>query len=424
MPEHGWTRYRILACAATLLTTVALVAGAPATAQDSKSRAARAASSQSTSDTPTIRELRKRLDERDALILDLLQRVERLENQLAGRAPANMGPANAGPTGTVTGPSPSRSGPSTAQNLPQPPENPPQPTSPPAAQKPAPGEFSVSEEAAQHALERALVETGALVLQPGKLELVPSITYQFKQVSQPGQIVLTTTGGVLVTENVARSTQLEAGALLRVGLPWDSQAEINLPYDYKRFSVASRVLGFGLSEQTTAAMGFGDPTLSLTKQVIREGEWWPGIFASGTWDSNFGQTKKGIALGTGFNEFKAGVTAIKRQDPLVFTAGFTYQTALKNHDVAPGDQYTSAVGMLLAVSPETSLRFAQQLTFAGKTNVGGKPIPGSDQTSGIFTIGLLSILGRGLVADFSASIGETRDAPDLSVRLGFPIRLN
>jgi hypothetical protein len=80
--------------------------------------------------------------------------------------------------------------------------------------------------------------------------------------------------------------------------------------------------------------------------------------------------------------------------------------------------------MLFAVSPETSLRVAQQLTFVRKANVSDKPVPGSEQTYGIFTFGALSILGRGLVVDFTANVGETRDAPDLLVRLAFPIRLN
>jgi hypothetical protein len=409
------------------MATFALIASAPATATDANLREVGAASPQSparTADTPTIRELRKRLDERDALIRDLLRRVGRLESQSAAHAPPNMSPANAGPSKAAKGSSPAGASDS-RQSAPQnPPQPPPQQTSAPAAAKTEPGEFAVSEEAAQRALERALVETGNLVLQPGKLEFVPSIAYQFRQASLPGQIALTTGGSVLVTESVIRSTQLEAGTLLRVGSPWDSQVEIGVPYEYKRLSNTSRVLGSGLSDQATTSVGFGDPTLTLIKQVTREREWWPGIFASGAWDSNFGETRKRIPLGTGFTEFRAGVTAIKRQDPLVFTAGLTYQTALKNNNVAPGDQYSPAVGMLFAVSPETSLRVAQQLTFVRKANVGDKPVPGSEQTYGIFTFGALSILGRGLVVDFTANVGETRDAPDLLVRLAFPIRLN
>jgi hypothetical protein len=202
------------------------------------------------------------------------------------------------------------------------------------------------------------------------------------------------------------------------------QAEIGLPYDYKHFSTASRVLGSNLSERTISANGYGDPIFTLTKQVFSEGEWRPGVFLNGTWDSDFGQTKNGISLGSGFNEFRVGTTAVKRQDPLVFTAGFTYQTALENNGVTPGDQYIPSVGMLFAVSPETSLRFAQQIGFIQPIKVGGIAVQGSDQTQGIFTVGLLSILARGVVLDFSASIGETPDAPDLSFRLAFPIRLN
>ncbi len=294
----------------------------------------------------------------------------------------------------------------------------------PAQAPAAPGQFEVSEEDAQRALERALVQTGASLLQPGKFELVPSLTYQFDQTARPSQLALTLAGNVLVTEDVVRATQVEASTLLRMGLPLGFQAEITLPYEYKRRSTASRVQGSGLSDQTSQEVGLGDPTLTFTKQLLYEHEGLPGLFLSGSWDSDFGQTRNGVALGTGFNEFRLGMTAVKRQDPLVFTAGFTWQTALESGNVVPGDQYTPAVGMLFAVSPETSLRFAQQVSFIRGASLNGTAVPGSDQTQAVFTFGLLSILARGLTLDLSTSIGETKDAPDLSVRLAFPIRLN
>ena len=134
----------------------------------------------------------------------------------------------------------------------------------------------------------------------------------------------------------------------------------------------------------------------------------------------------GRALGTdfNFNELRPSLTAVKRQDPLVFTAGFTYQTALESHGITLGDQFTPSVGMLFAVSPETSLQFSQQVTFSEPTVVGGRNIPGSESTSGILSLGILSILARGVSMQFTAGIGETRDTPDLTLILAFPIRLN
>ena len=383
------------------------------------------------SESARIKELRKRLDERDDLIADLLRRVEVLERQVATRTSASKGPSYTERFNTAIGTKspvaratlkPTMLDPPLVAQATQPsaPQNPAQP----APEGAAPGQFAVSEEAAQRALERALVQTGAALLPPGKFEFVPSLAYQTQQVSLPGQIALSTTGSVLITDDRIRSTQLQAGTLLRIGLPWDLQAEIGVPFNYKSISNASRVLGNGLSEQTISAVGFGDPTLTLIDQVMTEGDLRPGLFVSGTWYSNLGQTRNHIPLGTGFDEFVVGTTAVKRQDPLVFTAGFAYQTALPNNNIRPGDQFTPSAGLLLAISPETSLRFAQQLTFVSPARLNGRTVPGSEQVQGIFTAGVLSILGRGLVTNFTVGVGETRDAPDLTLQLAFPIRLN
>jgi hypothetical protein len=397
------------------------------------------AEAQSPSDTATIKELQKRLDQRDALIRNLLRRVEKLEGAerssagARGEGQQHKQPAPAPRGGATTQQaeaSPSvptaKARSQTVQRRGQPP-----PQSAQQAQQASgasssstgPGEFTVSADAAQHALERALVESGALLLAPWSAEFVPSVTYQYNQISHPDQIALATGGAVFVTENAARSTQVEAAALLRLGLPWDSQAQVRIPYDYKNLSNVDRVVGTGISDKSIDATGLGSVSLTFTKQLLTEKEWLPNLFASGAWQSA-GQTQKGIPLGMGFDDFQVGLVATKRQDPIVFTAGFTYQTSLENKGVLPGDEFTPSVGLVLGVSPETSLQFSQQVSFVNSVRRNNQVIPGSNQVSGIFNVGLLSILGPGLVLNLNAGIGETADAPDLTVQLSIPIRLN
>ena len=427
-----------------------------------------------------IDQLQKKLDERDALIRELIERVNKLEAKRAStkpvkapatsaqQQPGNTGPLPPGqpqpqaaqqssPSSQQTGPgvpkpaapgqsqpqaaqqsSPSsqQTGPgvpkpgASAQSQPQvaqqsPPSSPQSTQQTPAESADAPGTFTVSAEAAQHALEIALVQQGAGLLSPWSVEVVPSLVYQHNQAPiVPGQIALSTTGTLLVTGQVIRQDMIQGSGLVRVGLPWDSQVEFSVPYDYKTLMNTSRVLTTGISQQGVNASGFGDPTLTLTKQLMSESEWLPNLFVSGSWDTNLGETYRRLPLGTGFNEFRIGLLASKRQDPLVFTAGFTYQKSLENRGVTPGDQFIPSVGMLFAVSPETSLQLSQQVAFVSGVRQNGLLIPGSDQVSGIFTVGLLSILRPGWVVNLSASIGETPDAPSLTVQLSLPIRLN
>lgn len=382
-----------------------------------------------------IRELQKRLDQRDALIRSLMRRVDRLEHDEAARSAAKTNPPARQSSDTAKASSPVKSeaqrpktAPETAQQSGPRAGRQAQQEAPPGQQSAAPesgpGQFTVSPEAAQRALERALVQSGALLLPAWTAEFVPSLTYQRNQVSTPNQLALTTTGSVFVTQSVQRFTQLEAAGLLRLGLPWDSQAELRFPYDYKSNSTTNAVGGTGITEHITDAHGTGDPSLSLTKQLMIEKEWLPSLFVSGLAQPNFSMNDKGIPLGTGFDEFKLSMVATKRQDPLVFTGGFTYQTALENKGVLPGDQYTPSIGLLFAVSPETSLQFSQQLTFVRPLQRNHLTVPGSDQVQGIFNAGVLSILGRGFVANLTAGIGETADAPALTLAVSFPIRLN
>lgn len=374
--------------------------------------AAPASSAGATTSAARVKELERRLDERDALIRDLQQRVERLERQqsASGSATANTQAQAPAPPQTVARASPGPPGPPAST------QGPPKPG--------GAGEFTVSEEAAQHALERALVQSGAALLPRGKFEFSPNVIYQYQRLSTPGQLALTTDGQVLITENVLRSVQVQTTALLRMGLPWNAQLEVGVPFNYKDTTLTSRVGGSGLSATGPSVYGVGDPSVSLIKQILVENDLRPGLFANIGWSPDSGQVKQGVPLGRGYGQLGAGFTAVKRQDPLVFQGGFNFLYSGQNNGLRPGAQYITSFGVILAVSPETSLQFGQQLTFYGKDSFNGRGIPGSDRTAGIFTAGILSILGRNRVISMSIGIGETADAPNIVVQLATPIRLN
>ena len=367
---------------------------------------------------PTVEELQKRIEERDSIISDLVRRVEALERQ-AQPAAALPRPAPRPGTSPATVVTATPVRPGTFPPAVQPAQQQQQQQQPPAA---APGQFEVSEEAAERALERALVQTGAALLPSGVAEIVPGFRYLRRETDNPGQIAFLTNGQIFATNNLIRTNQLEASALFRLGLPLTSQLEINVPYDYKSITSANQVGGTALSAQTADAWGFGDPSINFIKQLMSEGVWRPSLFGAVGWDTNLGQRRHGIAAGTGFNEITGSLTAVKRQDPIVFTAGFGYIHSLQYAGVEPGDQYTTSLGLLLGVSPETSLRISPQLTFADETQLHGTRLAGSNQVLGTMTFGALSILGPGFVMDLNTDIGLTRDAPKYGIRVGFPIR--
>ena len=120
---------------------------------------------------PTIEDLQKQLRARDSVIESLVRRVEKLERQVRTGTPATgnqpvtravaRSPAGAPPlepTEVALHPGEGPPPPITAQAAPPPPPAPQAPASA-APSAPAPGQFEVSEEAAERALERTLAAT-------------------------------------------------------------------------------------------------------------------------------------------------------------------------------------------------------------------------------------------------------------------------
>ena len=79
---------------------------------------------------------------------------------------------------------------------------------------------------------------------------------------------------------------------------------------------------------------------------------------------------------------------------------------------------------LFAASPETSLSFFFNQTFADDTKIDGDQINGSDQVISTFSIGAASILGRDVLLSVTGEIGLTDDAPDYAIGASLPIRFD
>lgn len=361
-----------------------------------------------------LRELLMKLDERNAVILELQQRVDALERRLAtAPTPATSGASpSTPPKGPVVAPQQQAASAPVAGTAPPPP--PPQE----AAAQPAgaPGAFEVDEEAAERALERTLTAAGALLLLPGRAEIEPNFTFIRREDTVPVVIG----GPTPVRDLELRRNDFQFGLDLRVGLPWDTQFEFGLPYRYQQRDTVVP----GVESDSASAHGLGDVRVGLAKTVLREKDGWPDLIARVRWEADTAQTKNDITLGDGFNRLVGSLTAIKRQDPLAFVGNGFYRKAFSSDELDPGDEIGFSVGVVLAASPETSLQASLLQSFTRETSINGREIPGSDQTSGVLTLGASSILGRGVLLSITGGIGLTSDAPDYFVGISLPIAFN
>jgi hypothetical protein len=369
----------------------------------------RPAQAQGASDELTLEELRREIEQ-------LRWRLESLESQAAATEAKPAAPATAEPAPPEAAP------PAEAEE----PAEEPAPAEPPQAEI---GAIEATEEEVERALERALVQTGVLLLPAGTAEIVPSFTYVRQGTVAPvffaedGPVSLPGDGEQLAAADEVRSDGLETSLTLRVGLPLDSQVQVDVPYRYQSQSIVTRVGLDAPREESRNLSGFGDVGVSFTTALLREreGGWQPNLFGSVRWDTDTGETDDGIPLGSGFDELSGSLTASKRQDPLVFVGGVGYSTSFEEGGVDPGDVIGFSIGTHLAASPQTSLRFFLNASFIDELEVDGREIPGSDPVVGTFVIGASSILTARVLLDVTAGIGLTDDSPDYFVGVSLPV---
>jgi hypothetical protein len=367
---------------------------------------------------PTVKQLQQEIRKRDTLIEGLVRRVEKLEQQVGKRAAATPATratvtrAVATPSAEGTQPVQPATFPEQTTQAPTPlaPSVEAPPAAPSAGAPPAPGQFEVSPEAAERALERTLVATGNLLVPAGFAEIEPLFSYTRREV--PTQVLF----------NVNRN-ELFPALDARLGLPWESQIEVALPWNFEEQQVTDTAVSPPQLVSNRWGNALGDLTISAAKTFVHESGWVPTVLGRVNWEAPTGPLRaNGVPMTSGFNRLTFSVTALKRQDPLVFVATGGYTKGFEANHLNPGDQFNFTTGAFLATSPETSLRTVLSQNFVQDVSVNGITVPGSNTVQPILTFGASTILGRGLLVDLQVGLGLTNTAPKYQVILSSTYR--
>jgi hypothetical protein len=390
---------------------------------------------QQVTEAVSVDRLMLKLQERDQIITDLQRRVQQLEQRVGGAPSASESAKGAqlpaAPSDKVVAGQPARQAPNEAAK-----ETPPVAAAEAQGKsKAGAGSFMVDEEAAERALERTLVQTGALLLPFGLAELQPYVTYTHFNNEQP-TFLLDAEGNIgAVTDTQTRRNDIETGFFSRLGLPFEAQLELGIP---ARVVNTSSVVGIINRETENTTYMLGDIRVGLAKTLLRESTWLPDIVGRITWDTDTGKqpTFNNASLGAlagavgaigtipSFNELNFSATALKRQDPLAFTSTLGYRKTFARDGIEPGDVYSLALGATLAASPQTSLSVGIQQSFIGNARIFNNEIPGSDTNISVFTFGASSIIGARLFFSTVAGIGLTKQSPDYYINVSIPLRFD
>ena len=280
----------------------------------------------------------------------------------------------------------------------------------------------VDEIAAERALERTLVQTGALLLPRGAVEISPFFSMGVSDFEFPTSVE-TETG----TESALASVDLTSyslGLTARIGLPFESQLEIGIPYQsVTEESLVSTVAGPVFNSKQTGR-GTGDLLVGISKTLLREGRYSPDVIGRFTWSNGQGTaTDNGVLLGGGFQSLSGALSLVKRKDPLALFLSLGYQAFDEQGDTRPGNAFNVSFGTGLAVSPDSSLFGSITHRSISETEIAGESIAGTDLDISTLTIGYSTILRRGTLLNLYTEVGMSDDAPDYAVGFSVPMRV-
>lgn len=370
------------------------------------------------------------LRERDAIIRNLLERVQELEWRVNGgftTSPKDLinKPVSVASSSAPAAPAP-RAGASAA-----------------VTSVVTNSGYDAEERQASQALDQALIVRGGLLLPPGTVELDNTTSYfssTTDRINIDGFAILP----VLVVGDIA-SQRVRKDLLLptfsaRLGLPHKLQFDTYIPYGYQ----LNRTVDVNNTQTNQSTFGLGDITFGLSRQLALEHGNIPDLlanvrFKTTTGIDSFNLNSSQTALGTGFYAVQGNLTAAKSNDPVVMFGNLSYTANLNGtHSVPandpdnpglmipghfkPGDSIGFQLGSILSLNPETSMTIGWDQRFTRATTLNGQTIPASFLVEGSLRLGASYLYAPGRTIDLSFGVGLTPDTPNLQFSVGLPIR--
>jgi hypothetical protein len=374
---------------------------------------------------PVDAKIQDALRERDAIIRNLLERVQELEKRLDSTL-VYAAPAGA-PTKPVT---PAASAAAVAR----------------VDAVVVNSAYDAEERRASESLDQALVVRGGLLLPSGTLEADNTAAYyslSSDHLTVDGFALLPVLVVGDITSQRLRRDILIHSLTSRLGLPKQFQMDFTVPYGY----VLNRTVDANNNETSASQFGLGDIQAGLSRQLAVEHGGVPDLLANFHYKSVTGTNSYDLqsaetSLGTGFQSLQASVTAAKSSDPVVFFGNLSYTRSLPAHHtipvsdptdpsetstlgyLRPGDAFGFQLGSVLALNTETSVTVGWDQRFTQETKLNGIRLPASYLVEGSLRIGTSYMYAPGRTVDLSFGVGLTPDTPNLQFSVGFPFRMS
>jgi len=364
------------------------------------------------------------LRERDAIIRNLLERVQQLEDRLNAAGVSTNAKAITAPSKEAGAPAPSSSRVAAVVNN---------------------ATYDETERRATESLDQALVVRGGLLLPPGTLEVDNTVSYfsaSSDHVTIDGFALLPILVVGDITSQRERKDILLPTFTTRLGLPKKFQMDFTVPYGY----VLNRTVDALGKETSASQFGLGDIQAGVSRQLTFERGHVPDLlanlrFKSVTGANSYSLASSEISLGSGFYAVQGNLTAAKSSDPVVFFGNLSFTENLAaRHTVPandpdnpgatmvghfrPGSSIGFQLGSILALNTETSMTLGWDQRFTRATKLNGTTLPGSYLVEGTLRFGTSYLYAPGKTIDLSFGVGLTPDTPNLQFSVGLPFRMS
>lgn len=216
----------------------------------------------------------------------------------------------------------------------------------------------------------------------------------------------------------------EAAFSLMLGLPLATQLDSQLPRAHRRAQSVMAHLE-GPAQHQPAPFMF---EIGLSRQLFNEAHRLPAVRDKVHYRYAAVTEKSGsnTAAGNIFNLGKAGVTLVKRFEPLVFFAAvnrsFYAPRTINGLPIDPGNPTTVKLGSIYALGPATSMRMAVELTRAAGRDAKGDALPGTGQLGAVLSASYSIVVAPRVVFSVEAGIGLHSHSPNVRFIASMPLQ--
>lgn len=210
----------------------------------------------------------------------------------------------------------------------------------------------------------------------------------------------------------------------------DSQIRLNIPYSQKSEELTNDA-GQTTKQTRRKSKGLGDIRLTYSKQILKNTHKLPHLIGAVTWKTTTGkdtyEDPKALALGSGFNAIRVGITTIKQDDPAVLFASTGYTLNMKDNkgsfgNVDPGDTYDLALGIVYSLTDKLSMNFGLEQAWTTKTTIDNENVINSDPHTAALSVGAKVKLSNKRSINIRTKIGLNESTPGFQMQIGVPLK--